>query len=664
MKNRASNAQCFVPALSVLSLAIAGLAHAQDVELNPVVVTATKYAEDTQLIPAFVSIITRDQIQQSGVSTVSEAVMRLAGVVGTQSLFGGNEQSLDLMGFGDTALGNTVYVVDGVPVREGDQSEVRLSSIPISSVERIEVQRGGAGVLYGEGATAGVVNIITRSSAFNSPSKKRRELTAAYGSHGTSEIRGAADYANESIDLGLSVQKFRSDGYRQNSKSDQSIGLLSFKYTLDEHTRMGLALQHDNTHAETPGSLTLQEFDQNPQLAQAASLQNKTYMNAKTDRYAVFVESDLQGFKARFDAAERQRHYDSIGVLYGSRSAAIFESDNHFYGLTVRKTQETQSLRSTTLIGLESNYWGQNRIYPTQPNWGVVELSSRSNALYVKNDLDFKASGTRLSVGIRREKFDRNQLFGGDNTEMHETTRAWELGVSQKLNSSNSVFARRSQSYRLPNLDELPTPIYVGLWPNSVAVPLVPQFEKTNEIGWKFNESRTTATVRLYASDLSNEIVYDPSQGGNMNLPRTRRQGLDAYVRLNATRDLVLTGAYSHRVARFVEGVNNGNVLPMAPKNTLMLRGDWRFKPNQTVGLGVSYVGGQYIAGDFVNQNRMPSYRVVDARYAYEMKSADLSFVVRNLANAKYYAYATTTGGYSVYPDAGRTCMLTLKYKF
>jgi outer membrane receptor protein involved in Fe transport len=76
------------------------------------------------------------------------------------------------------------------------------------------------------------------------------------------------------------------------------------------------------------------------------------------------------------------------------------------------------------------------------------------------------------------------------------------------------------------------------------------------------------------------------------------------------------------------------------------------------------HVASQQIAGDFANQKRMPSYNVADARYVYQMNSSDISLVVRNLTNKNYYSYATTTNGYSVYPDQGRSLMLTLRHKF
>lgn len=648
------------PALSVLSLAVAASVQAQGIELNPVIVTATKFEEDSQNVPAFINVITRHQIERAGVSTVNEVIMRLAGVPGSPSLYGGNEYTLDMMGFGDTAGGSMVIVIDGVPIREGDQSEVRLSSVPIDTVERIEVQRGGAGVLYGEGATAGVINIVTRASAKTSPAKHTGAASVGLGSNNTREYRAYANYVNEALDLSFSAQDRNSEGYRVNSKNDQQNGALSLKYSLTNKTRFGLSAYRDDAYSLTPGALTLQEYRQNSQAAQTSSLANKTNMSVKAERNAGFVETDLEGFNVRLDLVERQRVYDALGVLYGAVTPMKFDSNNKFYGLTVRRTIEMDSYRNTVIAGTESNYWDQDRVYPTQPGWGTIRYVSSGKANYVKNDLDLKQTSTRISLGLRSESFDRYQLMTGTYSEMKESVKAWELGVSQKLNQENSVFARRSQSYRLPNLDELPTPIYVGFDP----VPLLPQLDKTNEIGWKFNNAQVNSSVRLYQTELTDEIIYDPLQQGNMNIPKTKRDGVDIFARTQINPKVGLIAAYSHRWSQFAAGPNNGNKLPMAPQDVLTVRGEWHFIPNQTIGLGWMHVASQYIAGDFANQNSMPSYRVVDARYAYQMSASDISVAVRNLMDAKYYSYATTTGGYSVYPDPRRSLMVTLRHKF
>ena len=157
------------------------------IALDPtLVVTANKYYEDTKNVPAAITVITAGDIKESGISSVNEAIMKIGGVVGRPSQYGGVEYSLDLLGVGDTASSNQVIVIDGVPYKDGDTSETRISNLSVDQIDRIEIQRGASSVLYGQGAVGGVINIITKASApTGGDSKSNASITAGMGSYGT-----------------------------------------------------------------------------------------------------------------------------------------------------------------------------------------------------------------------------------------------------------------------------------------------------------------------------------------------------------------------------------------------------------------------------------------------------------------------------------------------
>ena len=104
--------------------------------------------------------------------------------------------------------------------------------------------------------------------------------------------------------------------------------------------------------------------------------------------------------------------------------------------------------------------------------------------------------------------------------------------------------------------------------------------------------------------------------------------------------------------------------VPMSPKQVASLNINWEFMPKNNLGLGISYVANQFIQGDLSNQNNMPSYTITDLRYSYQIKQIDFSLIVKNLFDKSYYSYATTTGGYSVYPDYRRNFFAGARYKF
>ena len=187
-------------------------------------VTATRFAEPAQSLPLGVSVITADDIRASGAATVNEALMRILGVVGRQDFFGGGEYNLDLRGFGATADNNQVVIVDGLRVSEADLGGTRLAGIPIESVERIEVLRGSGAVLYGEGATGGVIVITTKAGT----GKERRNAASVYagaGSHALRDLRASATLASGGFSLDVAGQKRDTDNHRDNFRAETRRGL-------------------------------------------------------------------------------------------------------------------------------------------------------------------------------------------------------------------------------------------------------------------------------------------------------------------------------------------------------------------------------------------------------------------------------------------------------
>ena len=130
-------------------------------QLQEVLVTATRFEEPAQSAPYAVSVITGEDIRASGATSVSEAIGRILGVPGRLDTSGGGNYTMDLRGFGTTADRNQVVVVDGRRLKDDDLSATNLWVIPIESVVRIEVLRGSGTVQYGEGATGGVIQMVT-----------------------------------------------------------------------------------------------------------------------------------------------------------------------------------------------------------------------------------------------------------------------------------------------------------------------------------------------------------------------------------------------------------------------------------------------------------------------------------------------------------------------
>lgn len=154
-------ARAFAPALSLLSLAIASSIQAQDIEINPVIVTATRQEQRANESIASVSVIERDEIIQAGVNTLGELLSKGPGVEFSRQGSPGSAETVFIRGANG---GHTLVLIDGVRIGSASLGTTALEAIPLEQVQRIEVLRGPGSALYGSDAIGGVINVITMNA--------------------------------------------------------------------------------------------------------------------------------------------------------------------------------------------------------------------------------------------------------------------------------------------------------------------------------------------------------------------------------------------------------------------------------------------------------------------------------------------------------------------
>jgi len=203
--------------------------HAQALSLSDVVVTASRLESSSQLLPMGVTVISSEEIQNSGARHANEALRWIAGVTSRINMAGGKDQTLDLRGFGEAASSNQVVLVDGIRQNEGDMEGNSLSWIPVDMIDRIEIVRGSGSVLYGEGATAGTFNIITRKDIL----RDGGSVSVLAGNLQTTEERISAFKIHGPLQLFFSGFKSDTDNHRENFSSNSGGGLIKGVWTED-----------------------------------------------------------------------------------------------------------------------------------------------------------------------------------------------------------------------------------------------------------------------------------------------------------------------------------------------------------------------------------------------------------------------------------------------
>src|SRR6185503_16663076 len=186
-----------VAALAAFALPVYAQQH------DSVVVTATRFPEDVRRLPASTTVITADDIQKSAARTIPELLQEQVSIT-TKDFFGNNASntSVDLRGFGVTGGQNTLILLDGRRITDIDLTTVQWAAVPLAGIERIEILRGTGAVLYGDGASAGVINIVTRSPLKQGAALEISGRTASYN---TQEGQAFGSYARDSFGINASV---------------------------------------------------------------------------------------------------------------------------------------------------------------------------------------------------------------------------------------------------------------------------------------------------------------------------------------------------------------------------------------------------------------------------------------------------------------------------
>ena len=188
----------------ILPAALAGQAPTDTVELNPVVVTATRIPTHADGVPVAVTVIRGTELRERGLLTVADALRSVpaASVVTTNAF--GSQTSLFLRG------GQSNYVkvlIDGVP-QNAPGGAYDFANLTTDNIERIEVVRGPVSVLYGSDAVTGVVQIFTRDGG--GPTQGR--VAASGGTYGSGALDATISGGDERATYALSVSRFSSDG--------------------------------------------------------------------------------------------------------------------------------------------------------------------------------------------------------------------------------------------------------------------------------------------------------------------------------------------------------------------------------------------------------------------------------------------------------------------
>jgi len=650
--------------------------------LPEVIVTAPSADSSLRQVPHSVSVITADDIARSPASSVTDLLSREANL-NLQSYYGSDKKAtVDMRGIGDTAGSNVLIMLDGVRLNELDLSGADLTAVPLSQIERIEIVRGGGAVRYGNGAVAGVINIITKRGA----SPNSLELQIGRGSYGLRDGR-ARIHANAGLlGLSLNLSEFNSDGYRSNgylsSRSASGEARLVVPLGLNFMEAWVRVADHSDRNG-FPGAVSAADFVTSSAARRATATPDD--FGTTSDRSSTAGLFADFGRAGRWELQTSYRDRDNVYVLGYTPLAPVADQlstiSSQRRDISLRYDNEVQAFGREHAVS--AGWQSQSGDYARYANGRTVPEQSEEKRGSVKTHAVFastivRASSTvsinaclranRFSTDLDDARYTRNCAFkpfpvkvctpyafastntSGGNWRNHGS----EIGITWNPTPQLTTFASNTHHFRNPNLDELA----------AAAVDLRPQSGRTDELGARWTPAATLElSATVFEMRNKDEIYYgaDPASGlsANRNYDQpTRRSGAEIEAQWQATPRVHLRANIGCVVPRFV---GTDADIPHVPRQTVNLQARWKVGDQLHWSVALRHVGKRFDGNDFSNLAwpRLPAYTVVDMLWRVDMGAAEFALGINNLFNRAY-----STLGYSAtyYPMPERNLTARLRY--
>jgi vitamin B12 transporter len=564
---------------------------------DAVVVTATRIPTRVSAVVGDVSVITREEIEQAGVSSLAEILQAQPGVEITQNGGLGTTQSVFLRGTGPT---QSLVLVDGLRVGSATTGTTAFQDITPSQIERIEIVRGPMSSLYGADAIGGVIQIFTRAEG----GPVRPRASVGFGTYHTQQytagIGGTAGDTTFNVNAGyLSSRSFSAvndpaspffqsdpDGYRNTSASAR----LSHRLTPDDE--LGGTLFWSSGRIHFDGFFST----------------NDDYTDQAMTAYGVYSKNR---FLPAWQSLLR------IGQGIDDSTTVSGPTSDEFKTV---QDQVTWQNDFTTPIGnvlLAAEYLGQ-RVSGTQ-SFAVDDRT----ILSVLGGYTGRSGPHTLQANLR---LDDNSQFGGKTTG--------SLGYAYAFAPGWRASAAYGTAFRAPTFNELYFPPAFGC-PGFGNPDLHPESSENLEGGVRYEGGSQTAGVIAYQNRIS-DLIVAAAIPGNPFCVRAENVEDAKITGVTLTYGLALAGWTVRASADFQDPKNESRdkQLPFRARehgavSVARTMGPWQ--------LGVEVVASSRRYNNVANTVRLDGYLLVNLFGEYRL-GGDWSVFARvnNLLNEDY----------------------------
>ena len=608
--------------------------------MSEIIVSATRYEEEVQNIPANVTVITAGDIRNSGARNIPELLRTQAGVKVNDITGSRRSYTVDLRGFGETATLNTLVLVDGRRINQADLSGTDWVQIPLDRVEKIEIIRGGrGGVLYGDNASGGVINIITKEG-----DRFKAGLGAAVGSYDTYKGDAYLSGSISNLMYSLSASHLDTDGYRNNSSQEaRDIGLNLNHYASDA-LKLNFSTGYHKDDTGLPGALKESDF------AAGASRRDTINPNdfAETEDYYFKGGSDfffLGDNLFKLDMAYRVRNTSTFASFVGGNFTAATEIETISASPRLVLKNEFRGVSNTLSIGFDYEDITEDLVndltFPPFSSIANFELKRKSHGYYFYDD--FKPlPELSVSAGYRRDQaeFDFDSFTAAPESVSADAD-AYTAGVNYTFIGKSYTYFSYARSFRYPVLDE-----FFDFTGNTVNTALKPQKSDNFELGLRYYfNAASYAHLNIFRVDTADEIFLNPTPKGfgitgNDNLDgETRRDGVEISFNTALEKWLSLNGSYAYTDAKIRDGRFKDKDIPDVPSHQAGLGAVFTWQ-GVTLALNGIYIGERPYVSDFENSfDLQKDYLVFNAKLKYPWKIFTFFLDINNITDEEYAEY-------------------------
>jgi len=653
---------------SLTLLAVLGacaIAHAQTAK-ETIEVTATKIAEDVTLVPQSITVIDGDELRARNARDLESALGLAAGLSIAPGGDGGPASSVPEM-WGLKEFDAFLLVVDGVPW--GGAFNPDLPSLDLTGVDRIEVVRGAAPVMYGATSFVGVIHVIHRDAGAPGLGRVYGGSYGTFGAGATVPLSQRLDL-RQSITANFDRQEFRDD------RTNWHRGHVLYRRAAETH---GGTLRFDADLAairQSPASPIPRDSDFAPD-----TNFNPSGAHIDEDRFHAVAGFDKKPWSTTLAVT-----YSKFDILRGFLTDA--EATPNATGFTLDRSV-TDIYFDTHVVkqfGSVRGIFGFDHLYGNaRAKNGLFDYSTSNPAAFavdeeneLRNRRNFSglyastewtlAPALRLDLGARlnhtRERQTGSDEAGSDTDSKSFTRVSGSAGITWRTSEALALFANYRNTFK---------PAAIDFGPEAEAEILDPETARSVEVGAKGRMHDVTWTLSAFRMDFSNLVLATIVDGlpALENGGKERFRGFEFETEFEPRPDARVGLGLSHHDARFREFVTEfdgvpadlrGKRLEMSPHNLVNAGFLWSPPHGWTAQAMVNYVGERFL--NKRNTVLAPSYTTWSAGVGYKLSAGEIRIDGKNLNNTRPPVSESELGEAQFYRLPARRVEVTYRTTF